>query len=785
MGSRNDQRKRRLLTLIGGAALAAAASGAVGCEGDTEVECQTTRQYFAEAVWPVVGDKCFPCHNLQGLARETKYVLKGSSETGFIDHNLDTIRDVALFERDGKSLWLLKPTGEIEHGGGKVLTRDDPDYKTMLGLVTRLQADEETCQPSEGAAFAGLELADEKVTLRKASLILAGRLPSDEELRRVEEGGFPALEGVLDEMMVEERFIDWVKQAYGDIMQTDFYLRNGAVDQIDDQYADARWYENAPKELLSQFGLQDADELARFTNHAVAREPLDLIGWVVKNDRPFTEILTADFSVFTPLSARTFGAIDVEFDDPNDIHELSPGKYPPYSADGDTVDFPHAGVLTSPIFLSRWPTTPTNINRARARVFMLFFLGTDILKRGTRPVDQTQVTALNPQRDDPNCAMCHITMDPIAGCFQAFDDNGRFDPEPEWYSDVWPPGFGDQKLALGDSAYGLPWLAQNAVRDERFPLGVVFNVYRGLTGREPLVAPSDFDDPLYKAQFAAFMAQSELFRTIADEFVKSGHNFKVVVKELVLSPYFRAVNSVPLDEERLVAFGDVGMARLLAPELLHDKVMAVLGIPWGNPDDPYLAPRPRNISDTGRFQLYYGGVDFDDVSARITEPNGLMAAVAERMAVEMSCVAVPADFSRLPDDRKLFKPVEIDGVVYDPIDMEPESVQGLAVPQAEAGIKKTIQYLHSHILGEDLALSDPEIERSYQLFLQTWREGRDKLEADEVGTGLPWACRSTEDFYSGKPLPEAQQVTEDDTYTIRAWMAVGTYLLSDYRFLYE
>ena len=34
-------------------------------------------------------------------------------------------------------------------------------------------------------------------------------------------------------------------------------------------------------------------------------------------------------------------------------------------------------------------------------------------------------------------------------------------------------------------------------------------------------------------------------------------------------------------------------------------------------------------------------------------------------------------------------------------------------------------------------------------------------------------------------LPEAQQISDDTAYTIRAWMAVVTYLLSDYKFLFE
>ena len=183
-------------------------------------------------------------------------------------------------------------------------------------------------------------------------------------------------------------------------------------------------------------------------------------------------------------------------------------------------------------------------------------------------------------------------------------------------------------------------------------------------------------------------------------------------------------------------------------------------------------------------RICYGGMDHDDVTARITDPNGLMAAVAERMSVEMSCIAVPVDFSREPADRRIYPEVEIDGVVYDPLELEPES-GGLAVPQAQQGIKQTIVHLHKQILGEHLHVDHKEVERTYQLFVETWREGKDKMQSDEVGTNLPGACQADTDFYTGKALPEDRQIVTDEKYTVRAWMAVMTYLLSDYRFLYE
>ncbi|MEQ9320827.1 MAG: hypothetical protein RIF41_16820, partial [Polyangiaceae bacterium] len=179
------------------------------------------------------------------------------------------------------------------------------------------------------------------------------------------------------------------------------------------------------------------------------------------------------------------------------------------------------------------------------------------------------------------------------------------------------------------------------------------------------------------------------------------------------------------------------------------------------------------------------GVDFTDVTTRITEPNGLMAAVGERMAIQMSCRAVPADMARLAADRILFPTVEIEGTVYDPMELQPES-GGLAVPQAIQGIKETIRHLHFHVLGEDLPVDHEEIERTYQLFVETWREGSDKIGGEGgLPSNLPDQCSAFEDVFTGESLPEDQQVSSDENYVIRSWMAVLTYMLSDYKFLYE
>jgi len=61
----------------------------------------------------------------------------------------------------------------------------------------------------------------------------------------------------------------------------------------------------------------------------------------------------------------------------------------------------------------------------------------------------------------------------------------------------------------------------------------------------------------------------------------------------------------------------------------------------------------------------------------------------------------------------------------------------------------------------------------------------DAMMAGEEVPAMPWACRGRWDRLTGEELPEAEQINQDEVYAIRAWMAVVTYLLSDWGFLYE
>ena len=88
--------------------------------------------------------------------------------------------------------------------------------------------------------------------------------------------------------------------------------------------------------------------------------------------------------------------------------------------------FPHAGILNTKVFLQRYPSTATNRNRARSRWTYYHFLGVDIEKSAPRTTDPVALADTdNPTLNNPACTVCHTIMDPVAGAFQNYGDEGR------------------------------------------------------------------------------------------------------------------------------------------------------------------------------------------------------------------------------------------------------------------------------------------------------------------------------------------------------------------------
>lgn len=744
--------------------LAIGTSACKNAETDDGI-CLDDRTFFQQKVWDVVErGNCTECHNQGGSARTSKFILEPDTVTGFIDSNMDRMRDIAAFERDGVSVLLLKPSAQVQHDGGMLIAKDSEDYAVLEEMVDRFRTPV-TCGEASTTQehFDGVVLMTPEETLRKATLNLTGRLPTAAEEFRVATGGVEALDVELDRIMLEDRFYNRLEQIWNDQFLLRRYVGDdNAVDLLDeDFYPQARWYmpgnDDNPRDFSGEN--QEFLEGARmYTNDAVALASLKLVSHLVRSDEDFRQIATADYMMVNPYSARAYGITGLQWQDP-----LNPEEW----QKGQISNHIHAGVMTDPMWLNRFPTTDTNRNRHRARMVYWFFLGTDVLKLAERPVDVASINDHNPTVNNPNCSVCHATIDPVAGMLQNWDESGNYNPlEEGWYQEMPEPGFGNWSMPYASRATGAQILGAQISGDRRFATAMVHHVYRGLTGQHPLAFPSDPTSEEFQNKLIQYEVQDRQFDKIAQHFIDTGYNLKAVFKELIKSPYFRAKDHTSEDPGVLAEVAELGQGRMLTPELLDAKVTAVTGMRWAdNEGRPYLLRE-------NEYLILYGGIDSDDVTVRIDEPNGIMSGIQYRMANEMACSTVARDFTQVPEKRRYFPFVEPQFV--------PRDASGFDVAEAQAAIKKNIQYLHWHVLGERLEPGDPQLDATYNLFLQTWEELRTTA---DLGEGLG-PCRAESDF-NGIELPEEARVTEDPAFAIRSWMAVTTYLLSDYKFLYE
>lgn len=730
-----------------------------GCEQPAEPveDCVDDATFFAKELWPkVIQAECMACHTAEGAARTSGMIFANAAQPDHLEADQITFTEIAGLERKGTSIVLLKPVGKEGHGGGAVLTEDSAAYALLRQFVERLGEDGSTCEAGgeEADPTEGIAPLPPTITLRKASLVLTGRLPDAGVVDAVRAGGERALKRAIEDLYAHPAFPERMKEAWNDVLLTDRYLadRDGLGLLDDERFTNTHWFDDA-----GEYG-GDYNSLYDASSQAVAREPLELIAYVLRERKPWTEILTADYTMVNGFSAMSYSLADATWPDVQDPASAAwrPAQIPGYV---------HAGVLTMPAFVNRFPTTETNRNRHRAWIFMKTFLATDILAFADRPIDATVSEVHNPTMNDPQCTVCHATMDPVAGTFLDFDDEGFYRPPAEgWYTDMVPPGFGTQQMPPARRSDPLRWLAERSVADPRFGIATVRTWMRLLTGVEPLTEQSAGADEVRQA---ALRVQDAFVKRTAERFREADHDVRVVITAILMSPFFRGADDVGATPEVL---WEAGNSRLLTPEALDRKITETTGYVWTSSAgrEPYLLDR---------YKLLYGGIDSFGVVERLEEPNGVMNAIGLRMATEVACRAVPLDFTLPAEQRRLVPKVEAD--------FAPQTDQGFEVPEARARIRENLRWLHSRLLGEELEEGSPELEESYQLFLDVWLDGRAAIAEGLLDDSLPSACRATKDPRSGADLPSERRLSQDPDHLVRAWVAVVAYLLSDYHFLHE
>ena len=747
--------------------------------GSQQAVPQSETLYLSYVSEPIVQARCILCHNPDGVAQSSALVYADSSTTDYQSINYNALMDYIVNAPSGSELILSKPQGLSSHGGGVQLSPGSQELDDWAAFVEAAVSESFSGGGSGGSSniFAAVVKTDNVETLRKAALLFAGRLPTEAELAAVEGASEEELRQSIRDLMLGEGFSEYLIESANDHLLTEAFAFK--LFKIVDRF----YYPNS-----EQYFMSEGNRIERnLVSAALALEPMMLIDHVVTNERPYSEILTADYIMLNPYSAIVYGG-NVSFDDPEDFDEWREGTITEYyrcslcsrqnrNASYDIVtDYPHAGILNSPAFLSRFPSTETNRNRARSRWAYYFFLGVDIEGLSERTTDPDALADEdNPTLNDPNCIVCHDIMDPVAGAFQNYGDDGFYKDKPggqhslpgsytndpnsgyqpgdSWFADMLPPGFGELIAPTQDNS--IQWLAEEFVKDSRFGYGTVNFWYRSVMGRDPYPEPENPEDADYSAKLAAYNAEQELMQTVAANFVSGAagngaHNLKDLLVDLVFSDQFRANEVTEETEFQAVELQDVGTGKLLTPEQLNRKLSDVTGFNW-----EYGRASALELV----YSLVYGGIDSLGITERATELTTLMSTVVTAMANETSCSIANNDFSLPASQRKLFPTVEL-----------------TTLPTTNsAAIVSNIQHLHRQMLGEDLSSTDAEIQATYNLFVDVW-EARQNA-------GKVAAVSNTDELCILENIDNP--ITTDPNQTLRSWAVVVNYLMRDYKFIYE
>ena len=401
---------------------------------------QTAEQVFSEFIaGPIVQDRCANCHVENGQSGQTRLVFEKGDGADQERANFRVFANFVATVEDGATRILNKIRG-VSHGGGIQVPSGSAEFEKMRLFLQLLGEDADPDEPPITAAnlFEGVRMESARRTLYRAAVLFAGRIPTPEELAPFPGGTPRQLWDTIRGMMTGPEFHEFLTRGANDRLLTGSLrniLENGQGNRTvqNRDYARFLGFE-AESERLKGDGPYEGGRLPQEwywwsykVSYGARQAPVELIAQVVENDLPYTEILTADYVMANPATARAYNAA-ATFDDPDNPHEFQPVRIQGYRRYGVTMDdYPHAGILSTTSFLRRYPTTPTNRNRARSRWAYHHFLGEDIQNSvPARTAADALLDTRNPTMHNPACTVCHIPLDPVAGAFQNYIETGFY-----------------------------------------------------------------------------------------------------------------------------------------------------------------------------------------------------------------------------------------------------------------------------------------------------------------------------------------------------------------------
>jgi hypothetical protein len=619
-----------------------------------------TGQVMGLVLQPVCGS----CHIEGGAAASAAFRVNSGDA-------LATMASVALQidkANPSESRILQKPLGLIPHSGGIQLLAGSEQHNVLQQWVN-LVATDQHCDVQPEAPLVPMAASD---LLVRASMDVRGKRPSIAELDAVDADA-NAYAGIVDQYLNSPDFIERVKDVYDDAL----LLRR------------------------EDFSDESRDETA-----ALYGEAIELIAHIVANNRPFTEIGTADYTVANDLFQRDTQRM------PFPMEPVASGAFlPTHYLDGR----PHAGVLSTSAFYEVWDTNDTNKNRRRANRWSILFHCYNFLDTPvdvTRDVDNADGDAvLNAVTTRPDCKACHDRLDPLASFLFPLDR-----------ADGLEDGLAEGGVPQMDFFSGDPERWRTANRRPPSVYGVAGMDIRDL-GRL-LTAHPKFAECQTKRAFRMLFQRdpktSTELNTAADIAgrwpTEDNYNYRSLVRRWMMSDAYRGM---PQDN-------NPDWIRRASPERMESLIGDLTGFVWTRePDDdqddmnpesdpPRFAPVPLLTTEEDGFKIILGGINGVTVSGRSSSLNASVINVQRKVAALAADHVLQSDLL-LPDAQRVL----LAGVtgVENPVD-------------DEAVLRGHIVRLMRRLYGRRVTPDSPQVDVWYQLYSSLYGD------ETQAGTGF-------------------------------------------------
>lgn len=427
----------------------------------------------------------------------------------------------------------------------------------ILLLACATEPESSATEPSDALSAAEL--------LARASLDLRGVRPSVAEIEAVEADP-TAVDTMVASFVEDARFGERLRSMYADIYQT---------------------RQDAFSVGAADYGLDDEAAFAA----AVGDEPLRLLSTIAEEDLPYTQIVTADWSMADETLAAAW-----------------PVAYPADATGWQKVSYtdgrPHAGVLTTNGMWWRYQSNASNANRGRANAISRILLCSDYLSRSVsfeRNVNLLDQDAVNDAlQNNEGCVACHNTLDPLASYLWGFyfvdytsrSDTSSYHPERE---QLWQTLTGVSPAYYGTPGWSIEDLGRQIAADPQLAQCAVEQAFSLMVGRE------------------AELEDTARLTELREVFLGAGMTLRPLYAAVAAGPEYRAA-------------GEAGVAKMMSAELYTSAIEDLTGYRFTYQDYDMMR------TDTYGLRILAGGVDGVYSTRPATEPTATMLLVHERLA---------------------------------------------------------------------------------------------------------------------------------------------------------